>query len=104
MTEKQIVNKLEIEWAIENGFFYEVRSRKFDLEKGKRVQELLQNIEPLQSKKINKRLVQLLWYIPLFLEYQKDTLKPVLEDKNYIEYVRLVNGMQSEVERILGYP
>lgn len=104
MTEGQIIKHLDNAWEMEDGFFYEIRSRKFDLEKGNSLYNCLQKFELEESKTIDRKLVKLLWYIPMYLDYQKDTLKPVLSDEKYLNYIELTNCIQGEIERLLGYP
>lgn len=104
MIEERIIKLLDNAWEMEEGFFYEIRNRNFDLKKGNGLHSLLQKIDLEKAKTIDKKLVRLLWYIPIYLDYQKDTLKPVLSDEKYTEYVRCANRIQGEVERILGCP
>ena len=104
MTEAQIIKKLDKAWEMEDGFFYEIRNRKLNLEKGVSLHRYLQIFQLNEDTTISRKLVRLLWYIPIYLEYQKDTLKSVLDDRKYSEYVRLTNSIQAEIERLLGYP
>lgn len=104
MTEENIIKILNNAWEIEGGFFYEIRSRKLDLKKGAELHHSLKNFELSTKSTIDRNLVRLLWYIPIYLDYQKETLKPILVDKEYLDYIKLANGIQEEIERLLGYP
>lgn len=104
MTEEKIVKALNESWAMETGFFYELRTLRFNPTKGKKLYKCLMSFNFGNQSEVSKELVRLLWYIPLFMEYQKPTLKTVLKEIEYKKYVKLSNVIQGEVERLLGYP
>jgi hypothetical protein len=104
MTQENIMKILNDAWEMEGGFFYEVRNRKFDLKKGTKLHHSLKSFELNVKSTIDRNLVRLLWYIPIYLEYQKDILKSVLIEEEYLDYIKLANGIQEEIERLLGYP
>ena len=53
---------------------------------------------------LHKKIVSLLWYIPIFMEWQKETLRKKYDDLTIRKYESLMNRIQGEIERILGYP
>lgn len=104
MTEEELILTVDKAWEIEDGFFYEIRSLKFDKEKGEKLYQSLAEAKLREGLVIQKKTVRLIWYIPIFLEYQKDSLKSVLDEADFQDYLRLSNRIQSDVERLLGCP
>ena len=49
-----------------------------------------------------RRLVSLLWYMPLFLTWQTERLRELGGDLG--AYVHAVSSITNEIERILGTP
>jgi hypothetical protein len=56
----------------------------------------------LEGESINRRIVSLLWYMPLFMAWQKDRVQEAGGDAAGLE--RAANEVQSIVERVLGIP
>ena len=99
MTSTEQLNELEASWEIGVGFLGKLRVGVFDQELCNRFIELLEAID-LEEEIIPKRAASLLWYIPLFMEWQKDRLKSM----ETAEYAIRKTKIEGELERILGIP
>ena len=62
---------------------------------------LLQAISFGEEELIPRRVVSLLWYIPLFMEWQKERVEGAIGLKDYRNKKTLI---ENELERILGVP
>ena len=51
---------------------------------------------------VDRRLVSLLWYLPLFVGWQSERVSERGGDS--VLFARLLDGVTTEVERILGVP
>ncbi len=100
MTE-EIIAQLESTWDIDTGFFGKLREGKFDKELYNDFMQLLRTISFEEEELISSRVVSLLWYIPLFMEWQKERVKKEIDIK---EYELLKTAVENELERILGIP
>ncbi len=91
---------LEFEWS--EGFLYSIRQGIFVVEQGKDFVLKLNKIALENSETLNRRFVSLLWYIPQFLEWQKERLES--SGINMDEYRQVSNSVLNTVEEILGVP
>lgn len=88
-------------WDRPDGLLARIRSGDFDPDVASDFLESLRVIE-VEGPKISADLVRLIWFLPLFLEWQQER---VLEksgiDKEYKDFTSRVFD---EVHRILGMP
>jgi hypothetical protein len=102
MNQSETISRLELEWELPAGFFARLRAGDFD---EKRAPEILGVISELglgDDEGVQRRLVSLLWYLPLFLEWQKER---VAEQGGAVDgYGLFVNQMTSALEEKLGVP
>jgi hypothetical protein len=66
---------LEAEWAPGAGFFWQLRQDHFAPDASDRVLEALRTISVEEETLLPRRLVSLLWYIPLFMQWQAHRLR-----------------------------
>ena len=93
---------LEKEWGID-GFLDELRRGKFAMDKSDTFLTLLRNIKlGNDHEQIPKRLVSLLWYLPCFLEWQKERIKEKGGDE--VAYRNFVTQVINALEQALGIP
>ena len=94
---------LEAEWDIENGFFGQLRQGHFDKKNCQRCLGVLKKAENYLSNqtKFNRRLVALIWYVPLFMSWQKRHVVPDINDN---EYEKIINEFSAKIEDTLGVP
>lgn len=102
MKTKEIIKALEFEWDLEYGSLGMMRRGEFDKEKFDRLITLLKSIELGDKVLIEKRIVSLIWYIPLFLFWQKERLLNKGKTTNDLE--RVINIVEEIIEKILGIP
>lgn len=96
------IDALEAEWSQPNGFLAKAREGTFDPVDATKFVVLLESIELSPEAPIDRRLVSLLWYIPLFLDWQKERVTEKGGDGLVFE--RFANQVQGIVEELLGSP
>ena len=102
MTYDDLIVRIENEWAPDEGFFWKAREVVFDREAFDRICCTLRDLNPADEALLPRRLVSLLWYAPIFLEWQRDRIPAVGGGRS--EYERAVSYILNEVQRILGVP
>jgi hypothetical protein len=99
--EKEIA-ALESEWSPEDGFFWCVRQGHFTPSDFERALKEVSAISIEEGADVPRRVVSLLWYIPLFMQWQ---VERVQENKGDVKaYTTAVTKMTNEIERLLGVP
>lgn len=96
------IHMLEQEWDLEQGSLGTLRRGAFDPEGMERLIRVLELIEPLQEKSVDRRLVSLLWYISPFLYWHKERFFKQGQDTNELD--KTINKIDRLLERILGTP
>ena len=99
MTEEQIL-QLESAWDSE-GFLGHLRDGKFDNNLYQDFIFLLHSISFDEDALISKKIISLLWYIPLFMEWQRERVQNTISVN---EYDLKRTSIANELERILGIP
>jgi len=97
-----LVSDLESCWEWETGFFAKLRRLQWDAEALERVLKVLSAIETNDSTSIPRRIVSMLWYMPMVMSWQSEQVV-----KSGIEtaiYESAFNRIQEQIERILGIP
>jgi hypothetical protein len=97
-----LISRLEREWDYSLGFFGRLRHGDFDPSGISRLVEICELITPDGGESINRRLVSLLWYMPIFMVWQRDRVREAGGDVT--EFERATNRIQSMVEKVLGAP
>lgn len=97
------INKLEEAWS-EKGALGLLRRGKFDKESCEGFLKFLDALEFEHSNCINRRTVALMWYIPTFLEWQKERVLKVSGLEIAQDYTRYANQMMAVLETKLGTP
>ena len=96
------ISELENEWDFEHGFFGILRRGIFDSAALQRLIYKLNAITLLDESQIHRRVVSLLWYMPLSMEWQRESVQESGFD--IAEFDKAANLVQSSVERLLGVP
>jgi hypothetical protein len=99
---KDLINRLDDEWDQDDGFLGRLRAGLFDREGYERFLGLLQSIET-KGDVFDRRLVELLWFVPLFMEWQTERLEgrsgmPPEEFRSY------KNAVLNTLFKVLGVP
>jgi hypothetical protein len=87
---------LEAEWAPDDGFFWHVRDGRLDLVGLERTKAKLARMAFDDASQLPRRLVSLLWYVPLFLEWNRQ--------RHPADHGGVVDDLSKEIERLLGVP
>ncbi|ABY36851.1 MAG TPA: hypothetical protein DEF43_14285 [Chloroflexus aurantiacus] len=102
MDSASIIQALEQEWEQQTGFPARLRVGEFDEAGLERLLSLLSTIEQEGNVPLSWRMVALLWFIPLFMTWQRERLVEQGEDPYTFEeaFHRVLN----KLENILGLP
>ena len=99
---QEAVSSLESEWTPATGFFWKLRQGEFDPHAFVRTLEALRRIEVRNGAQLPRRLVSLLWYGPLVMEWNAHRVQ--LSGSVTAEYVAAAAAITNEIERLLGVP
>lgn len=102
MNHERDTGALESEWSPEDGFFWRIRQGEFAASDFDRALAKVSAICIREDAVLPRRLVSLLWYIPLFMQWQVERVQEKGGDMR--AYVSAVTKMRNEVERLLGVP
>lgn len=100
MTLSEAIDQLEAQWSDEQGFLFQIRMGRFDLAKAEDLVLTIEQIEATDASSVPRRAVSLLWYLPLFLGWQRERIDP----KYWGELDRVITSVTNQLERILGVP
>jgi hypothetical protein len=95
-----LISRLEAEYDLEEGFLGLLRGGHFDTRARDRFLRLLESIDLGTSDAIDRRLVALLWYMPLLMQWQAERL----DEKEQADLHEALNRPTNQLERILGVP
>ena len=96
------IAQLESEWEPGRGFFWHLRQGEFRDDQLERTLATLRLINAGDSDLLPRRWVSLLWYAPIFMEWQRERVKESGVDSN--RYEQALSLILAEIERILGFP
>jgi hypothetical protein len=96
------IRVLENEWDRPDGFLGKLREGTFDPRHATIFVGRLTDIKLSTSPVIDRRLVSLLWYIPIFLVWQRERIQE--NGGDLIAFERLINQVQGILENLLGVP
>ena len=102
MDKQKIIELLGQEWEIEHGFLGKIRHREFDPEGLERLLNLLEIVQNDGEELIDRNLISLIWFIPLFLEWQKPSF--VAAGKDIAPLQSAINKIMPIMYKILGLP
>jgi hypothetical protein len=97
-----LISDLESCWDWESGFFAKLRRGQWDVSALEHVLNILSAIEANDSTSSPRRVVSMLWYMPLFMSWQNEQVSESGIDRQSFELA--VNRIQEQIERILGVP
>jgi hypothetical protein len=102
MAFENAITSLEAEWSPEDGFFWRIRQGHFSTSDFEKALKKVAAISISEEADLPRRLVSLLWYIPLFMQWQ---VERVQEQKGDVRaYATSITTMTNEIERLLGVP
>jgi len=97
----QLIARLEAAWDID-GFLDHVRNGDFVPDEGEQFLAILRDIKISETDLVPKRLVSLLWFVPIFLMWQVDRIAENGGDG--VAYERFMNDVHGVLEDRLGIP
>lgn len=98
---QELVEKLDLEYDRSEGFLGLLRTGVFDPQGASRLLGLLSSLE-LGDGPVDRRLVQLLWYMPIFLQWQRERFELSGGDVEAVEST--LNEVVLILEGVLGVP
>lgn len=101
MNSEQLVLYLERQWD-DGGFLDAVRGGVFDREAASGFIESLRKVS-IEEDLVPKRLVSLLWYMPLFLNWQAERVTEI-SDVSSSSYRQFVTAVENVLEDVIGVP
>lgn len=102
MSYEKEIEMLESEWCPDDGFFWRIRQGYFNPSDFDRALKKVSEINIEEDADIPRRIVSLLWYIPLFMQWQMERVQGNKGDVK--AYTAAVTTMTNEIERLLGVP
>ena len=102
MNIEDLIQNLEMHWD-SGGFLDAVRRGKFVPGDAAAFLGLVGGISIAEEQSVPKRLLSLLWYLPSFLEWQKERVTEVSPEQAET-YERFVTQVHNTLEQVLGIP
>jgi hypothetical protein len=102
MDTNSVIANLEREWDFDTGFFGRLRQGWFDRGSLSRLIRVLEVIDLRDNSTVSRRVVSLLWYMPLFMVWQRERVQEAGADGPELD--KATNQVQQLVEQILGIP
>ncbi|MEP7220151.1 MAG: hypothetical protein ABI876_14605 [Bacteroidota bacterium] len=101
MNQKELTDLIGEEYDIPNGSLYKLRQGEFDHDGLDRLLAKLRTI-CLTGDMIDRRLVAVLWYLPLFIGYQRERVENAGYDMKLFD--RFETQVTNVLLEILGFP
>ena len=104
METQSAILDLEREWERADGFFGRLRDGVFDPTGLERLVRILLDVRQVttESGSLDRRLVSLTWYIPLFMNWQRDRVQE--QGGSVTDLDAAINRVEGMLEEILGVP
>jgi hypothetical protein len=102
MSIEDLIQNLETHWDTD-GFLDAVRRGNFVSSDADGFLGLVRGITIGEDESVPKRLLSLLWYLPSFLEWQKERVAEVSPAQK-LAYERFVTDVHNALEKVLGIP
>ncbi len=97
----ELLERLDEAWDDESGFLGKLRAGEFDSDAGEAYVALLSQVSPV-GEMVESRLVQLIWFAPMFIEWQMERASQ--NDAEARQLTRIATQVHEAVSRILGVP
>lgn len=96
----KLIAQLEATYDFDDGFLGLLRGGHFDSLARDHFLRLLESMDLGAADTINRRVVGLLWYVPLFMQWQLERL----DEEDQIAVRATIDQVTNQLERILGVP
>jgi hypothetical protein len=97
----ELLELLDEAWDDESGFLGKLRSGQFDPDAGEAYVALLSRIPPIGGT-VESRLVKLIWFAPMFIEWQLE--RAAKSDDEVRQLTRIATQVHEAVSNVLGIP
>jgi len=97
---QSLIRRIDKHYELESGFLGRLRSGAFDAIEAADLLAALRELDLGDEVDVNRRLVSLLWYMPLFIEWQERRVP----ESNQLALRTVLNEVTTELERVLGVP
>lgn len=101
MDYREFISQMELEWD-EGGFFEQIRNGNYDEVKANNILDLFNGLEASGLDFLPRRLVSLIWYLPIFLNWQVERVIERGGDAAAFEKFRA--EIISVLQEVLGVP
>lgn len=102
MKDAEIVQALERHWSRPEGFLAKLRDGSYDPAAFKLLESTLKSLDFSKSEVISRRAVALLWYMPLFMTWQRERV--ATKGGRVEELNAAIAAVENQMEKILGAP
>ncbi|MGN5632879.1 hypothetical protein [Streptomyces sp. AC154] len=96
------LDSLDLAWDPDVGVLGKLRSAVFDAELAAKYVALLNNIEVPEGESLNADFVRLVWFAPIFTEWQIDEVSKQGAERQVV--VNFGNQVRERVMELLGTP
>ncbi|MCX5009445.1 hypothetical protein OG765_00235 [Streptomyces sp. NBC_00555] len=97
-----VLQALDLAWDDESGFFGLLRAGSFSQAAADTYITLLNSIEVEEGEPLNQDFVRLIWFAPIFMEWQIE--RNVESGANKMDLVNSIDQIRERVMEILGTP
>jgi hypothetical protein len=102
-TPEDAIAELEAAWSEPNGVLFRLRQGELNSDDLADLLALLRQIDiNTDASPLPRRFVSLVWYLPLFVEWQRERVSEAGGDVDTV--VKFANTFTNETERLLGVP
>jgi hypothetical protein len=98
------IKQLEFEWDFVglSGFFGQLKLGVFDEQGFQRVKAILDAVDLPQGDELDRRFVEVTWFIPTFMRWQRDAW--VMDGKDTAALDMALSFVEQRLTTILGLP
>jgi hypothetical protein len=97
----KFIDHMEVEWD-EGGFFEKIRNGNYDSSRANYIIDLICSLETNGQDFLPKRLISLIWYIPIFLDWQVDRVTE--QGGDTIAFDKFRTNILNKLQDALGVP
>lgn len=102
MSHAEAIQKLEALWDFPDGYFFRLRQGEYDTAGVQHVVDVLRAIEVEEDALLPRRLVSLTWWMPTFMEWQRERVAEEGGDVEALE--RDATRVRNVLDELLGVP
>jgi hypothetical protein len=100
--DNESIEQLECFWEPDDGVFWKLRQGILDSAGLQEVAERLERVAVTEESQFPRRFVSLVWFIPIFFEWQEERVQERGGDMG--EFATWRNRLVAAVQAVLGVP